>query len=276
MNPVMDRLRAANPVVDDPTPPPVEPLLARLAPSPPRRRFKRPLVLAFAATVALLAVVLGSELRGQSVDVVAEARAALSGTGGIVHVRVHEEQFNPDGSLVQRSGTRSEIWSASDPLRIHTRQATRSGGVFDAAYVDGVVKTRDSADGTVRTQRLDPASRKAMEDIDSGVDLTQPGRDPLPVIRKLLAEGKLKHDGSTTIQTRKVERLVGSEPPADDISPGVEVEYLVDARSFAPIRLTTKATLKDGRPAGGSRLTFETYERLPLTAANEALLRIAG
>ncbi|HEX6027223.1 MAG TPA: hypothetical protein VFZ00_34810, partial [Solirubrobacter sp.] len=79
MSDVMDRLRAANPVLEDPAPPPVDLLLARLDTKPPRRRFTRPLVLAFAAA-ALLAVVLVSELRGPNVDVVAQAREALRQT----------------------------------------------------------------------------------------------------------------------------------------------------------------------------------------------------
>ena len=52
----------------------------------------------------------------------------------------------------------------------------------------------------------------------------------------------------------------------------MEVEYLVDASTYAPLRLSTKATLKNGRPAGGSKMTFLKYERLPLTPANEKLL----
>ncbi len=267
MNDVMDRLRAANPVLDDPALPPVESLLARLDPEPPQRqrRFKRPLVLAVAATVALAAVVLGSELRG--VDVVAEAREALgSETEGIIHMRVLEESLNADGSLVSLSGTRPEVWVAHNPLRLHVLQASRSGSVVDSSYADGVTKNVDSATGKVQTNRMDPETQREFEDIDGRASLQQPGLDPVPVIRRLLAEGKLKHDGSTTFAGREVERLVGSEG-------GVGVEYLVDARTYAPVRFATSPT-KNGKPVNSFRITFELYEVLPMTKANEALLRI--
>ena len=263
MNDVMDRLRAANPVLDDPAPPPVEPLLARLDSAPPPRRWRnRPLVLALAATVALAAVVLGSELRSPNVDVVAEAREALGGTEGIIHMRVHEENFNADGSLVSRSGTRPEVWVARDPLRLHVRQLSRSGSVVESSYADGVTKAVDTGTGEVQTDRMDAATQREFEAVDRRASLAQPGLDPVPAIRKLLAEGKLKHDSSTTFNGRKVERLVGTD-----------VEYLVDAGSYAPVRLATSAT-KNGRPVNHFRITFELYEVLPLTPANEALLRI--
>ena len=264
MNDVMDRLRAANPVLDDPAPPPVEPLLARLDPGPPpRRRRNRPLVLALAATVALAAVVLGSELRSPDVDVVAEAREALGGTEGIIHMRVLEESFNADGSLVSLSGTRPEVWVARDPLRLHVRQrSARSGNVFETAYADGVTKAVDTTTGKVETNRMDAEAQREFEAVDRNASLGQPGLDPVPAIRRLLAQGKLKHDGSTTFNGREVERLVGTD-----------VEYLVDARTYAPVRLATSAT-KNGRPVNHYRITFELYEVLPLTPANEALLRI--
>ncbi|MDA0174057.1 hypothetical protein OJ998_33455 [Solirubrobacter taibaiensis] len=265
MNDVTDRLRAANPVKEEPALPPVEPLLARLDDAPARRRPRRLLVPALVLSL-LVAIVAVSELRGPDVDVVAEARAALGGPDGIVHVIAREERFNPDGTLVDRSGTTSEIWSARDPLRFHVRD-----GGFEAAYADGVVTTREDGKPASST-RLDVAARRATEDIDNNTGLTQPGRDPLPVIGRLLAEGKLEPAGTTELDGRKVQRLVGSEPAPDAMTPGVEVEYLVDASTYLPLRLSTKATLQDGRPAGSSKRTFLEYERLPLTPANERLL----
>jgi hypothetical protein len=122
--------------------------------------------------------------------------------------------------------------------------------------------------------RLDAATRRAIEDIDANTGLTQSGRDPLPVVQRLLAEGKLEPAGITEVSGREAQRLVGTEPAPDEMSPAVEVEYLVDADTYAPLQLSTTATLKDGRPAGGSKLTFLDYERLPLTPANARLLVI--
>ncbi|MBE2320889.1 hypothetical protein DVA67_033335 [Solirubrobacter sp. CPCC 204708] len=270
MNDVTDRLRAANPVKEEPALPPVAPLLARLddAPAPRRPRRRLLLVLALVMTV-LAAIVVGLELRGPDVDVVAEARAALGGTDAIVHVVARDERFNPDGTLVDRSGTTSEIWSARDPLRLRIREAN-----VESAYADGVITTR--ADGKVQTTRLDDAARRAIEDMDSSTSLTQPGRDPLAVVRRLLDEGALRPDGTAEVGGREVRRLVGSRPAPDAMGPAVQVEYLVDADSYAPVRLSTRATLEDGRPAGARTLTFLEYQRLPLTRANEPLLAIGG
>ena len=180
-------------------------------------------------------------------------------------MRVHEESFNADGSLVSLSGTRPEVWVARNPLRIHVRQrSARSGNVFETAYADGVTKALDTTTGKVETNRLDAEAQREFEAVDRNASLGQPGLDPVPAIRRLLAQGKLKHDGSTTFNGRKVERLVGTD-----------VEYLVDAGSYAPVRLATSAT-KNGRPVNHYRITFELYEVLPLTPANEALLRIPG
>src|SRR4051794_39995608 len=111
MSDLMGRLRAANPVTEEPALPSVEPLLARLD-ERPRRRPRRRWVLVPAVAVALALIVVLATGRGP--NVVAEAQAALGGPGGIVHVIVREERFNPDRTLVEGSGKTSEIWSASD------------------------------------------------------------------------------------------------------------------------------------------------------------------
>src|SRR4051794_6805318 len=107
MNDLTDRLRAANPVTDEPALPPVEPLLAQLTDEPSRRSRRRLLVPALVLT-ALLAAIVGAELRGPSVDVVAEARAALGGRDAIVHIVTRDQRFNPDGTLVSGSGATAE------------------------------------------------------------------------------------------------------------------------------------------------------------------------
>jgi hypothetical protein len=268
MNDLTDRLRAANPVQEPPALPPVEPLLARLSDAPARRpRRRRVLVPALVAGL-LVAIVAGLELRRPGVDVVAEARAALGGSGGVVHIVAREERFNPDGTLVQGSGGTSEIWSARDPLRFRIRER---GG--ESAYADGVLTSRQDG-GPVQSTRLDEQARRSIEAMDANTSFLQPGRDPLSVVRRLLADGTLQPAGTAELAGRRVQRLTGTEPAPDARTPAVAVEYLVDAETYAPLRLSTTATLKDGRPAGSSRRTFLEYERLPLSPANEALLSL--
>jgi hypothetical protein len=65
---------------------------------------------------------------------------------------------------------------------------------------------------------------------------------------------------------------VASTPAGNDGTPAERIEYLVDAKTYAPVRIQTKGTTKDGRPAGSQRYTFLRYEELPLNAENEKLL----
>ncbi len=52
-------------------------------------------------------------------------------------------------------------------------------------------------------------------------------------------------------------------------------EYLVDPATSAPIRLRISSGRSGGEPRRFTETRFTTYERLPLTAENARLLRIA-
>src|SRR5688500_17164334 len=95
MTELMDRLRAADPVREALVPPPIEPLLGRLDPSPPARRPRRRLVPAIALVALLAALVVLT--RGSSPDVVAEARAALGGPDELVHTVFRVENIDNRG-----------------------------------------------------------------------------------------------------------------------------------------------------------------------------------
>ena len=78
-------------------------------------------------------------------------------------------------------------------------------------------------------------------------------------------------------------RLAGQEPNPDADSKRLreqKVEYLVDAETFVPVRISIQEVgygISPGkivRVAGIRRvITFEVFERLPMTPENEALLR---
>jgi hypothetical protein len=97
----------------------------------------------------------------------------------------------------------------------------------------------------------------------------------------MLAAGRLRAAGETRFGDRRVLRLLGREPSRRDhgaIRAGFDSEYLVDAEIYAPVRITYRLFfMRPGRSAfrtGTIRVTFERYERLPLTPENAALLRI--
>ena len=98
-------------------------------------------------------------------------------------------------------------------------------------------------------------------------------------MRKLLADGELKAAGEETLEGRRVLRLTGEEPSPNGSTerpvPPRRIEYLVDAETFAPVRITYADVIVDGGELNALRrvITFEVFERLPLTPENEALLR---
>ena len=301
MTDLMDRLRAADPVREEPLAPPLEPLLARLEAKPPagrraaarqgplaarRRRAGRPraLIPAFAAVLVLaLAVVFA---RGGDPDVVAEAREALATSGEVVHIVTRLDDaptllvpYVENGRRVTGTASkRVESWVALDPVRSRTRMTIlpRGSGAprtteFDTA--DGVTRFAQSWDDKLLVMRLPARARRDIERLKLTPSPLRLGPDPLVSIRELLASGGLKPAGETTFEGRRVLRLRGSEPLGGTKRrprPRLEVEYLVDAETYAPVRMTMRSTVDDTV----MRRTFEVYERLPATPANLALLRI--
>ena len=79
---------------------------------------------------------------------------------------------------------------------------------------------------------------------------------------------------------RRVLRLVGEQAqrvPGTEKFPAIKVEYLVDAGTFEPVRITYDDVIVDRDKVVGSLrrvVEFDVFERLPMTPSNEALLRI--
>ena len=254
--------------------------------------------------VALLAVAVVAGLaQRSSPDVVAEARAALGTSGEIIHVVTRTERsglavkgsgdqiwVDDHGRPLGRFSNRTERWAAIDPLRERSRFTIvpERGGTphtIDFTYADGVTQIKQSWTDKVQS---DPVSGAEYAEQRGRINPAEPGPDPVAGIRELLASGDLKAAGETTLEGRRVLRLVAQEPqrnttPKGD-SPATRIEYLVDASTYVPVRITQDdrveiAGNEDDRD--GSRrsflrrvTTFETFERLPLTPENEALLRL--
>jgi hypothetical protein len=253
-------------------------------------------VVAIPAIVALLAlaVVVGLAQRS-SPDVLAEARAALGTSGEIIHVVTRldvvtdglEEQRPPivrdrEGRPLGHMSTRNERWTALDPLRERSRLTIvpDDGGAphtIDYTFANGVTELRQSWTDEVQTSKF---SQSDYERVRGELSPGQPGADPVAGVRKLLADGELKAAGEETLDGRRVLRLTGEEPSPNGTAkrpfPPRKIEYLVDATTFAPVRITYDDVIEDSRQAVGALrrvLTFEVFERLPPTPENEALLR---
>lgn len=286
-------------------------------PRPLRRPVRKlvPLALASAvvATIGLggTSVVVGTG-GVPTVDVLAAAHAATAPTPGkILHVRMQMHLRHPvpgrrpaasrraNGEPVPTVTGRIESWRATAPVRTRTvwfvRLPGRPGNErLEASYADGVRRESESWREGVRVTRLGAVEHAGYEqewvrENRSWVHGVTATGDPVAVIRGLLDDGHLRDGGRTWLNGRAVRRLVGAEPAGAQI--GVQngptaYEYLVDATTFAPVRVTTTRTLS-ARPKSRhpelrksrrivDRWTFETFERLPMTPENEKLLTVTG
>ena len=311
----MDRLRAANPIADGggEAPPPIEPLLRRRAAAPTpdlSRRTSRPrsgrvVRLGVAAgAVAAVAVAVGAVALtgagGSRTDVVAEARAALAPRGEIVHTVTRADgpggmgaiMFDDDKRVGRLTGE-SEQWTAADPLRTRNRTfLKRSDGSresMDSAYGAGVTRNTQSWSDEVRVMRLPASQRDEYEQRMTSTSPTQLGPDPIQGLRTLLEDGGLHADGKVDFDGREALRLVGHQPvrhyPHGARSLAIDVEYLVDPKTYAPIRLVTTPLLPSSIKGYGGKhpahvapitaqITFERYERIPLTDKTATLLEL--
>jgi len=309
----MDRLRAANPIADGgAAPPPIDPLLRRRAAAPapdqvPSSRTSRPRsgrVVRFgvvAGAVAVVAVAVGAVALtgagGSRTDVVAEARAALAPRGEIVHTVVREDglpgiMFDHDKRVGRLTGV-SEQWAAADPLRTRSRtflrQADGTRQSMDFTYAAGLTRNTQTWSDEVRVMRMSASQREEYEQRITSTSPTQLGPDPIQGLRTLLDDGALHADGTADFAGRKALRLVGHQPARHYAhgaqSLAIDVEYLVDPQTYAPLRLITTPLFPRSiegyggkRPAhvapATTRITFERYERIPLTDKTATLLEL--
>lgn len=253
-------------------------------------------------------------LRGSSVDVLASARAAAAApVGGILHLVVryehgpgifvtplYHDEWHPGKGfevLGRRTG-RSERWIAESPARQRTVDyvdLVGSTAVGRQEYSRGPRDERmhDSWTDFVTVQPLDAelqarwerARRRNRRRFSGPLD--QSG-DPFEAIRQLLHAGRLRAVGTAELDGRAVARLIGRAPSSVDaggttVQP-VDYEYLVDAETFVPVRITSTQVLP-ARPHAKEpaarhvrrivqRWTFERFERLPLTPETEGLLTV--
>jgi hypothetical protein len=245
----------------------------------PRRRL---VVRLAVAGVAAAAVALGvlSTLPGGGASAVERAQAALAvETGTILHVDMLGRQVNPDGSvatwedeswqLEQQPFTRRQIETSSDAPRAET------------TLVHGVQQLYDAATNTIYTTppQLPPARvvgaktlakkleqlpatererlRREQEKKEQGQPAEEPFRDE---ILSLLRSGGAREDGRETVDGREAVRLVAADG---------HTTYLVDAATYAPIRLVTV------NGDATTTLSFRVYELLD-AAGNEALVSLQG
>jgi hypothetical protein len=240
-----------------------------------RRRQHRRVVLRGAISVAAVAAValgvLGAVPR-TGPSVVERAAAALRSTDGtILHTVLVGTLTRPDGPI----DLRIETWQASSPPHDQLQIITASGRRFEVALVDGVGQLYDPQTNTIYTS---PSQLKDTQPVDKaratkwktgGAEAGAAGNDKGSIVAAddsyrakilgLLESGKVHEDGRVTVDGRAAIRLVSDEG---------NVTLLVDADSYEPIEWRVT---ENGATAVTS---FPTYERLPASEANAALLSL--
>jgi hypothetical protein len=253
---LLDQIRAIDPLPEDVQAPPLEALLAgrergsreRTVASGPRRlvlRRRNLLVLPLAA--AIFAIALLGEGGPRQFDVAAAVyQATIAGSG--VHYMLLEGEAGPHR-------IRYERWSTTDPVRARSVQIERSqtveladGGGFDSAWSSA------HPHRIWRVHRSTPVSKW----------------DPVRAIQQAYRAGRLRVLGKTQLGARAAYRT-----EVLPLSAGSSTIVIVDAHTFMPIEMIYYG--HDASPGAAPILVVRvrSYEQLPATSANLALVRIA-
>ena len=249
---------------------------------PPRRR--RTPVLGVVAVVACVAAVLfGLGLTdspaGRALDAVAEARAALTPPGEVVHLKITARTTGEgiNVGVQPRGPNTTEQWTAVEPPRWRVVQTSRTpvGGLTDRtqfSYAGG-------AQSFYSERRNELTRSEGYSDQGPAAEPVAPlGGDPENDLRSLLASGRVRDTGLVQTRGRQVRRLTSERDSAIETT---TFAYDVDPSSFAPVAGTLTVRFHRKRGNGTTdRYTLRTtfivnrYERLPLNSATEKLLVI--
>jgi hypothetical protein len=241
------------------------------------------LVLAGTAVGTLMLTGAGT---GGRLDILAQAKAALSPAGHVVHLVTTSHMEMRGGSQAEIVGPEAEEnahriaeqWSTSEPTRwrvattvpiVTAHGTSTSTGSVQLSYSNGTeelyVQPLDTL--TIRTGVSEDNSRTRMPD--------ELGVEPVPRIRSMLEDGQLHDIGSGTVDGHTVQRLVGDEPQG--ANPPQPIEYDIDPETYAPVRFTIEEVGKilpgnSGTPT--QIIDVNTYEELPLNETTASLLSI--
>lgn len=258
----------------------------------PRRRVRLAIATA-AVTAVAVAVLLATLLApsgGRRLDVLAEARAALSPRDEILHIIIRQSselpRTPPRGVHFAPSSPQTiEQWSATRPLRwrlvtTYPGSSRAGGSVFDSyGRIVGRVQTSRApgvaATYVERRKRIRVVTGLSERVSPPGIVPPGTSSDPLTTIRAALADGRLRAAGVVRANGREVRRLTGVLSRQHG---GRRVIYDVDPETSVPV--TARVFMPVGSRSGGTRTTvvvvirFLRYEHLPLNAETEGLLDI--
>jgi hypothetical protein len=253
MDPVLDRVRAANPAREDEFAGLADFTALDLAPPRTRRRRRLLAVPAVGAVIAALVVLPNSA--PQASEVLQHAVNAVDVDGGGILYARSQASWGPTGGTPGGTSAR-QVWVQGD-----TAMRWLEDGGDEEVFRKGEGTTRRTADGKVTTEadvtmvptevfRASGLLKKAQS--ESGVKLE---------------EGEL--DG------REVYVLRWNEPSGPPHFPTIEMTMWVDRETYAPLRFTDHSFGKDveGKPFDQTYTeTILEFKTLPDTPENRRLL----
>jgi hypothetical protein len=279
---MIDRVRRVNPVPEDPPAPPISPLLALREPWPqvsdaarahtsgarargwaPSRRLLAVL------PIVVIAVALGFALFGDGgggqFNVAAAVYRAIAPGHGVRYI-VTDQESERDG---KRTLLHVQRWSISDPpsertVSLERRNYGREHSVrIESAIAPGATWSSwwSGRPGVIEHTKA-----------------TGTLKDEVAIIRAAYRAGRLRVLGRTEISGRPVYRLQVIPPRTGPAvrNRATPTDLLVDARTFVPIEVIDYARGPHDRLRPVFEIHYRTYEELPVTPANLALLKLAA
>jgi hypothetical protein len=279
MTDILERLRAAKPVLDSP-PPSIEPIWEQIDQYEARRSARRASIqsikhpksrqrLAASATllvgglVASLVALTGEPENG----IVARAYAATDSNGVVVYY-VEDRLVRPasdSGASFQSMRTVARVWVSGVHGHIIDTNDFRSRGQRTSSFeqeiaFDGTRVENYQGHNTIFISREAPrGSCTPITTCASGVPA-----DPVAELHHLYQTGALTATGETTFRGRRVAVLVGGH--------GGNIRVLVDARSGFPLLISQTYGSRPWPASPTVTTTITQYQRLPLTPQTRQLL----
>ena len=288
LNETVQQVRSLNPIPTDPPVPAVQTLIDKLdlsvrslddvftINSPPRAHrsiVPRVAVGAAVATAAAVVVVtLTGGPGGHGVSVAAALEQAITPHGGVLHI-VTETENLINGQVTET--THSELWTAQNPRRLRSRNTLSSGG--EASESEGAIISLIPP----RTQSWLASDPGTIHESVQPIDNEE--QTPTAFLRKAYQEGRLTVVGKEELDGRSVWRLnvipaATQTPQTLDGAVIPDPTVTVDASTFVPIEnVIYSVSSASGKPTlETTKVHYDSYEELPASSTNLALLKLAS
>lgn len=267
----LERMRAGNPVRDIPAPA-IDALRARIEEdehATPRRdaprraglrwRHRLTAMAALAVLLAVLLVMSGGSRHEPSI--LAKAFAATDSSGMILHYRERLTLTLAGRTHLVRS---AEVWMSGSRARSLGRNA--AGQLSENVLSAHRERIYDASRNRITELRF-----KHAYSMRSAYNIPNWMSNPISQLRSWYAHGRLRLARRETRDSRRYDLLVSSGRPSGTRA-GTRV--LIEAHAFTPVEISNRIA-KRGGPTARWTVRFSAFQRLPLTPARRAELRMA-